>query len=184
MPCYLMNPKLLQCIYFEVNIVSFFTGVFSSKEAPLTAALVKPVSSSIETRPVVSVLDRTANQSALVLAFMAENNLSFTVAPKLIDLAKSLSRDTKALNKLSMDRTSASYKTRFGLALTMSDALAKELQSTNFSLNIDEATSDNLNRVLSILVSYYSHQHRQVVVRHLESLTVIKVDSMSEYEMY
>ena len=40
-----------------------------------------------------------------------------------------------------MDRTTASYKTVYGLGLTLSERLTEKLKTTYFSLNVDEATS-------------------------------------------
>ena len=46
-----------------------------------------------------------------------------------------------------------SYKL-FGVAKTMQDQLVVKLKNVPFSLNLDEATSTNLLRVFSVLVSY------------------------------
>jgi len=64
--------------------------------------------------PPVSVKDRIANNEALLLSFIAENTLPFTLAPKLIELTRSLSEDSQSLSKLSMSRTTASYKMKYG----------------------------------------------------------------------
>ena len=53
-----------------------------------------------------------------------------------------------------MDRTSASYKMKYGVGKTAEDKLLEILRNNKFSLNIDEATSDNLQKVLCILVSF------------------------------
>ena len=63
------------------------------------------------------------------------------MAPVLINLAKTLALDRKALEGLSMDRTSASYKLRFGLSETILNETIQNLKSCKFSLNIDEDTS-------------------------------------------
>ena len=86
----------------------------------------------------VPVRDRTVNQEAMLLGFLAEKLLPFTLAQPIIDLSKELASEPKALNALSMDRNTASYKMRFGLAKTMQDALFKDLKTSYFSLNIDE----------------------------------------------
>ena len=88
----------------------------------------------------VPVKDGIVSQEAMLLEFLAENTLPFTMAPKLIELTKAMSADKTAFSKLSMSRTTASYTMRFGLAKTMEDQLSEELQNTYFSLNIDEAT--------------------------------------------
>lgn len=113
---------------------------------------------------------------------MAEHNLPFSVAPSLIDLAKELARDPKALNSLSMDRTSASIKMRYGLANTLLSEIIGKMKSGYFSLNIDESTSNNLMRVLSILVSYYSEEHQRVVIQHLTSVSLYSVNAKSIFD--
>jgi hypothetical protein len=49
-------------------------------------------------------------------------------------------------------------------------------------LNIDEATSENEHRVLSMLVSFFSEQHQKVVVKHLASMDIIRVDSQTLHD--
>ena len=126
--------------------------------------------------------DRIVNSEATLLSFMAENNMPFTAAPKIIDLAKALARDKKALDSLHMNDTTASYKTILGLGLTIKDKLIKSLKEHHFSLNMDEATSENSLHVLTVLVSYYSHIQNKVVVSHLMSIELIKVDSASIFQ--
>ena len=132
--------------------------------------------------PVVSLNDRVINSQALVLATLAENSLPFTMAPVVINLAKDLSRDPQALSKLSMDRTSASYKMRYGLAKTYNDKTLDNIKNSFFSLNIDESTSNNLMRVLTILVSYFSATEQSIVVEHLSSLSCIHATSAAVYQ--
>ena len=65
--------------------------------------------------PAVPIKDRKTNFEAMLLCFIAENNLPFTLAPKVINLTKEFAKDPKALGQLSVDRTSASYKMRLGV---------------------------------------------------------------------
>ena len=44
-----------------------------------------------------------------------------------------------------------------------------------FSLNIDEVTGNNLRKVLYILVSRYSVTSKNAIVKHLPSVSLIKV---------
>ena len=46
----------------------------------------------------------------------------------------------------------------------MKDQLLRKLKTTNFSLNLDEATNNNQTRVLTIPVSYDNEQSHLVVV--------------------
>ena len=100
-----------------------------AKEAPL------PI-------PNIPVADRALNQEALVLSYCAEKNLPFAHAGEIIDIAKELSKDCKALNRTQLSRTTVSYKIKFGLGRCIEEKLISNLQETYFCLNIDEATSD------------------------------------------
>jgi hypothetical protein len=97
--------------------------------------------------------------------------------PKVIQLAKTLSKDKKALESVSMSRTTASYKTCYGVGKTFQEDLIGKLQSTYFSLNMDESTSSNYQRVLTVLASYFCSRSKKVVVRHLSSLSCITINS-------
>ena len=147
---------------------------------PMFKAAVTP--RTVPLLPMVPVRDRTVNQEAMLLGFLAEKSLCFTLAQPIIDLSKELASDPKALNALSMDRNTASYKMRFGLAKTLQDELFEDLRNSFFSLNIDEATSDNKQRVLGVLVSYFSTSLNKVVIRHLASVSVIRVNAVSLQE--
>lgn len=122
--------------------------------------------------PVVPVDDRVKNLEATLLGFIAENSMSLSQAPRLVDLVKSLANDKTALQRLSMDRTTASYKLKHGLSYTLRQRLIESLKKTNFSLNIDEATSKTNKKVLAILVSHFDEQQRKVVVHHLDALSL------------
>jgi len=54
-----------------------------------------------------------------------------------------------------MNRTTASYKTRFGVGKKFSEEVIDDMKTNFFSLNMDESTSSNFQRVLTILVSYF-----------------------------
>ena len=58
-----------------------------------------------ETAPNVSFVDRKSTAEALLTSFVAEHSLPFTMAPHLIQLASELVRDPRALQELSMERT-------------------------------------------------------------------------------
>lgn len=118
----------------------------------------------------------------MLLDVVAENSLPFTMVPVLIQLTQELAKDKKLLANLSMDRTSASYKMNYGLRKTIESDIIQDIRGTPFSLNIDEATSNNNKHVLSILVSYYSQAEKQIVLEHLAAVEVVRVctDSILE----
>ena len=104
--------------------------------------------------PCVAIGDRKIQQQAMVLGFAAETGLSFSNIPLLISLVKDLARDKEALKRLSMDRTTASYKLNWGLSKTLRESLVSELNQELFSLNIDEATSNNKKKVIIHICHY------------------------------
>ena len=105
---------------------------------------------------------------ALVLGVLAEHSVPMTFAPVLIEAAKELAKDPKALSQLSMDRTSAGYKMKYGMNKTFLDETVTYLKDSPFCLNIDESTSSNNTKVLEILVSYYAKGEGRVVIEHLQ----------------
>ncbi|GFR78886.1 hypothetical protein ElyMa_004006600 [Elysia marginata] len=138
------------------------TVVPTQEQQPSPPAKGKPV-------PVVPLADRVASMEAMILAVMAENAIPLTLAPVIVDLAKACSNDPQALSGLKLSASSAAYKIRFGLAKTTTDILAADLQKTPFSLNIDEATSSNTKKVLSIL-GYVRLKEPNSAATALESL--------------
>lgn len=52
---------------------------------------------------------------ALVLGTIAEHSLPLSMAPVIMNTARELAKDPKALNHMQLERTTASYKMRFGL---------------------------------------------------------------------
>ncbi|CAL4066119.1 unnamed protein product [Meganyctiphanes norvegica] len=92
--------------------------------------------------------------------------------------------DTKALATLSsMGRTHASYKLTHGLAKSFHDKTLKNLKENYFSLNIDESGSTNNQKILTILVSYYCEEVKHIVIEHLASVSLVKVDSASLFKV-
>ena len=64
-------------------------------------------SDTAEVRPNVNFLDRKAYAEARTLAFISEHSLPLSMVPHLIDYAKEMASDPKALNAINMERTTA-----------------------------------------------------------------------------
>ncbi|XP_030828178.1 uncharacterized protein LOC115919185 [Strongylocentrotus purpuratus] len=131
--------------------------------------------------PNVSLPDRQAYAEATILAFTAEHSLPFSIVNDLIHLNQELAKDKQVLENLSMDRTTASYKMTHGLSKTFHEELIEDLKSSHFSLNIDECTSETNQRVVTVLVSYFSEKENKVVTKHLSSFKVVTVNSETLY---
>ncbi|CAK6970465.1 uncharacterized protein LOC117537731 isoform X2 [Scomber scombrus] len=62
---------------------------------------------------------------------------------------------------------------------TYSERTFSNMRRFPFSLNLDESTSNNNKKFLSMLVCYYHEYLRKVMVEHLGSLEVVKVNAAS-----
>ncbi|XP_076440671.1 uncharacterized protein LOC143280062 isoform X1 [Babylonia areolata] len=142
---------------------------------PSVRSDVKPT--TVDSTPLIHTEDRKSNLEALTLAFAAENNLSLSFIPKLIEFTKTLAADKKALAGLKMGRACASYKMRKGLGKVLQKRLVRELQQCPFSLNLDEAMSKTHQKVLTVLVSHFSPTEKLFVTHHLVSVTLVKVSA-------
>lgn len=120
----------------------------------------------------VDLPTRKCRADALITSFLAEHSLPFSIAPEILELSKTLSKDLTALNSLQMSRVSASYKLKFGLAKTVKDQQIETLKNVSFSLNVDESTNKALQSVLTMLVQYYCEDEEKVILRHLASVNL------------
>ena len=120
----------------------------------------------------IPLSDRITHMEGMVLSFIAEYSLPFSSARNIVELAKEMMRNPKAANKLKVARQTASYKMWHGLAKGLQKQLKDKVREGFFSFNIDEATSSNLHKVLTLLVSYFCSTKNQVVVEHLVSLNL------------
>ena len=122
-------------------------------------------------RKMYSVVDRTINLDGYILSFAAENSLPLSSVPKLIEFGKILSRDSKALSRVNMGRTAATYKLKDGLSVYVHKTVVQKMQKYPFSINIDECTSSNNHKVFSILVSFFDAEECMCKVEHYESIS-------------
>jgi len=125
----------------------------------------------------VSVTDRIANAEALITSFTAEHSLPFSMSQPIIDLAKELARDPTALNSLSMQRTTCSYKLVHGLAEVTRKRIVQDLRDKPFSINLDECTNNSNEKILSILVSYFDDEVGECIVQHYASISMTTVNA-------
>ncbi|GFN88405.1 hypothetical protein PoB_001491100 [Plakobranchus ocellatus] len=134
-------------------------------------------SSSEDQLRLIPLNDRTANLEAMILSMMAENNISFSVAPRLVELIRECCNDPKALAGVALDRCVAAYKLKYGVSDFFTTGIIECMKTCLFSLNIDEATSSSNKKVLAVLVNYYSPVKQQVVIEHLASVELVKTDA-------
>lgn len=119
-----------------------------------------------------SLQDRCAEVKATIGLFISEHCLPFTLAPELLSLAQRLSKDTVALNSVTLSATSATYSTTHGVAQHIKESISEKLKTSFFSLNIDEATTAGGNKVMNVLVQFYDEEEKRCVVDLLGSKQV------------
>ena len=125
----------------------------------------------------ISMTDRVCNQKVRICTFIAEHDLSFTIARPLVDLIRAVASDKNALSRLSVSNSHASYVCTHGISSHMKTVLTEKMDKMFFSLNADEATNANMDRVLNILVRYYDGDLRKVVTHHLATRKVNIADA-------
>ena len=79
--------------------------------APPMFSNISSISTSATTtpQPTVHIVDRVCNMEAMVCAFLAEYSLSFSLVQFMIRMCKELSKDSAALKRLHMFRTTARF---------------------------------------------------------------------------
>ncbi|GBM42381.1 hypothetical protein AVEN_130264-1 [Araneus ventricosus] len=128
-----------------------------------------PGSKQISENATLSLNDRRVNQKAVLACFVAENSLPFSLTPKLVELCQTLAKDRPALSKLKMEKTAATYITGHDVAKTMREELVAKLNKNYFSLNVDEATNNNGDKIINVLVRVYDDENEKIITAHLGS---------------
>ena len=133
-------------------------------------------------RRIIRVSDRKHHLENYILYFIAENSLPLSVVPKIIESFQFLSRDPKALPQLRVNLAAASYKLKHGLSVYIRKKVFDCMKRCPFGINVDECTSNNSQKVLSILVSYFDIEIGESVGQHYESISLIELNAKSLLE--
>ena len=95
-----------------------------------------------------------------------ENLLPLSFVPKLIEFSQFLSRDPKDLPQAQMNWTAVSYKLKHGISVCVRKKVVECMKKYPYSINIDECTSNNSQKVFHIYVSYFDREIEELVVQH------------------
>jgi len=117
----------------------------------------------------------------MVLGFVAENDLPFTVTSGLLELTRAGAKDKEALGEVKLNWQAALYKMVNGVSKTFTNTLAERLKQNMFSMNVDKSTTKSQKKVLAVLVSYFDGESNEVVNEHLDSFEVVRADAQSIY---
>ncbi|KAI7805551.1 hypothetical protein IRJ41_010841 [Triplophysa rosa] len=133
-----------------------------------------PGATSTTTEVHASMVDRVR-----ICSFIAEHDLSFTVSQPLVNLMQSVVKDKSALSRLSISNAHASYLCTQGIAAHWKTELSTKLKTKMFSLNADEATDGNMDRILNVLVRYFDEDMGKVATQHLASRKMNIADALT-----
>lgn len=138
-----------------------------------------PGATSTTTEVQASFADRVCDLKVRICSFIAEHDLSFTVAQPLVNLMQSVFKDKSALSRLSVSNAHASYLCTHGIAAHWKNELSTKLKTKMFSLNADEATDGNMDRILNVLVRYFDEDIGKVATQHLASRKMNIADALT-----
>ncbi|XP_019731634.1 uncharacterized protein LOC109519504 [Hippocampus comes] len=110
-------------------------------------------------RPDISIQDRKAHLEAMTLAFISEHSLPLTLIPRLINFAQEFGRDPKASQGMKMERTTASYKLKDGLA----EVLHKRLRRAE-ELKVTDTTQRNPSS--KVTIHQLAKKTKKTIMRH------------------
>ena len=157
-----LNPFSL-CIsaVFRASEPPKILSIFAFKKQKDLDPEVQPTAASSSgscMQPLVSVSDCESHAEATVLSFVVGHSLPLAMAPRLMQCARHIAKDQAALDYLSMEPFSASYKRKHGLAQTFDIEMKADAADKFYCLNPDEAMSSNRQKVLSELIHCFSEK--------------------------
>ena len=100
----------------------------------------------------VPLCDRITQMEGMVLGFVVENNLPFSTAEKIVELANEMMRDPHAAKKLKLARTTDTF--------------------ASFVYRYEQ---------LILLVSYFCELRKEIIVEHLASVNIHIVNAETVY---
>jgi len=103
--------------------------------------------------------------------------------PSAINLGKELSNDKNVLDELSIERNSASYKISRWVGKTFTSEIIQKMKTNHFNLNLDERTSSNNKKIVTVLVNVFSDSDNDDQLEHLVSEELISVNSASLFDI-
>ena len=110
---------------------------------------------TIPLRPAVGLNDHILHNKTFVLPFAVESNIPISEVLSQVKFALFLLKIPKAFSGLKPDRTSTNCKLKEGLSQYNHKSLISKRKSKHFSLNLDECTVNNKEKIFSILAIFF-----------------------------
>lgn len=103
-----------------------------------------------------SLKENVTKAELSLVSFLAEHNTPFAQADHLVGLCKKMFPDSAIAKAMSLKRTKASYVMR-GVADQERSDINSILETTKFSIIIDESTDISVSQILAVIVRYYDN---------------------------
>ncbi|XP_074026139.1 zinc finger protein 862-like isoform X2 [Leptinotarsa decemlineata] len=116
-----------------------------------------------------------------IAAFIAEHCSLLTV-DHLINILPQLDPSSEALKNIKLHRTKCSMLIKNVLAPLMREALIEEIGNYPYSIIIDESTDLSTQKVLCIMLRFFSHTTKQVVTTFYRIIKIIECDAKSLHQ--
>ncbi|XP_032690138.1 uncharacterized protein LOC116853266 [Odontomachus brunneus] len=113
-------------------------------------------------------------------AFYATHNIAFEVVNDMVPLLKNIFTDSQIAKDLTLSRTKCRQIITNILAKRESEKLINNLLNNKFSILLDESTSITNDKMLCILVKYFSIENKTVITQLLELVSLDATDCSAE----
>ncbi|XP_032688991.1 uncharacterized protein LOC116852590 [Odontomachus brunneus] len=113
-------------------------------------------------------------------AFYATHNIAFEVVNDMVPLLKNIFTDSQIAKDLTLSRTKCRQIITNILAKHESEKLINNLLNNKFSILLDESTSITNDKMLCILVKYFSIENKTVITQLLELVSLDATDCSAE----
>ncbi|KYN16684.1 hypothetical protein ALC57_11050, partial [Trachymyrmex cornetzi] len=101
-------------------------------------------------------------------AFYAEHNVAFYTVDHLVPLLKDICMDPKVVQDFTLGRLKCTNIVKDVIAKREIEKIVDKLQSSRFSILIDESTDISDSKLMCVLVRYVSPVNKKVVTQLLE----------------
>ena len=122
-----------------------------------------------------SFCDKVSKTEILLNLAGVENNVSFNGMEKIVKVLKRSVDDSKIVEKISLNRTKASYSLSDGLGPHLQKVSVEDIKkSPVFTLGTDTATiaHQGLSKAMDIKIRYFSQEHQRTIDSYVETFNL------------
>jgi hypothetical protein len=122
------------------------------------------------------VADKVKITEIKLAAFYATHNVAFAVINDMVPLLKDIFSDSLTAENMALSRTKCTQIIINILAKRKTERLINNLLNIKFSVLLDESTSIGNDKMLAILVRYFSVENKKVITELLELVALDATD--------